>query len=153
MAHSPRGGAHVLTLSPFNCFLCWALNLGVGASISGWQGLVFCLGHLIAVPPPPAPSLPSQYGEAHLHSCEPVVWKAEMRVWSVLRQWNLRPLPVAAPCCTTHGTPGPPPPLTTPVPSGCLALCCLQHHSNLSVCPLLGLGSQEAWRVWGRAVL
>lgn len=32
--------------------------------------------------------------------------------------------------------------LIAPFPSGCSALYCFQHHSNLSVCSLLGLGSQ-----------
>ena len=72
MTHSPRGGGgHALTLSAlFNCFLLWARNLGVEASISGWQGLVFCLGHLTAVPPRPPQPPPSHYGEAHLHPSE-----------------------------------------------------------------------------------
>ena len=146
--HTPWGGVgHALTLSAlFNCFLRWALNLGVGASISGWQGLVFCLGHLIAVWPPPTPSLyPPSMGKP---ISIPVSRLSRKLRWvsglcSDSGVWGLSlPSPVPAPWCTTHRTPGPPPSLDRPFPSGYSALYCLQHHSNLSVCPLLGLGSQ-----------
>lgn len=116
MAHSPQGGAHVLTLSPFQLLPLLGPKFGSrGQYLRLARPCLLSWAPHCCATPSCLQSLPSQYGEAHLHSCEPVVWKAEMSVWSVLRQWNLRPLPVPAPCCTTHGTPGPPPPLITPV--------------------------------------
>lgn len=157
MAHSPRVVLVCLLSALLNCFFCWALNLGVGASRAGWQGLLFCLGHLIAVPPPSAPISTPQHGEAHLHSCEPVVSKAKLRVWSVLRHWDLRPLPAqpgARPMMyRTSDT------WTSSSPQSPLFLqaarpCTVSSTTVTSVSVLCWVwGHKQALRVWGKAVL
>lgn len=65
------------------------------------------------------------------------------------------PCPLWCPVCVVPDTiPAPLPPLLyLPFASGCAVLYCIQHHRNLSVCPLLGLGHKEALGVWGQAAV
>ena len=158
MAHSPWGGARVLTLSPSQ--LLPLLGPKFGSRGQYFRLARACLlswaPHCCATPACPQ-SLPSQYGEAHLHSCEPVVSKAKLSVWSVLRQWDLRPLPAqpgARPMMyRTSDT------WTSSSPQSPLFLqaarpCTVSNTTETSVSVLCWVwGHKQALRVWGKAVL
>lgn len=112
-------------------------------SVLGTSLLLAC-----ALPPPPATLPVVSMWEAHLSSCELVVSKAkdERPVSALLMGSEAFPCPV---WCLPHTVPdtGLLHPLFHPFippffPLGHSALYCIQHHRNLSVCPLLGLGVQ-----------
>lgn len=94
---------------------------------------------------PAHPSLHPPLWGSYLHPSELVVEAKMMSalcsdsgVWA--SPFPARCLPHDVPHHTGHLDPLLP--LIAPFPSGCSALYCFQHHSNLSVCSLLGLGSQ-----------